>query len=322
MRVVINDAVFQSAPDFATLDRLIDHFISGRHLWEIDDVDMILSSSWLTGNDRVTKRNVETLEKCFVANAQQPSTRMHRIAIAVNLTTTASNQLSTADALSSLATPVVVIVENEESDGAFLAAIVRAFRRDAVEYAIHERWIELDHAGGYGEIEKRIERYKSRITGPQRVLVLTDSDRLFPGHQSQTYKKIVQVCTDHGVACGILEKRSIENYLPVGALQRSGRREQYKAYLHLSSSQKDHYRVKSGFSRDKNGACVVPSEQTALFAHVPAKILEDLCGGFGDETWRLFKSAGDVITKDTMELTCQSNPCELPDLLDQIEELI
>jgi len=322
VRVTITSAVCQSKPNFEALDRLIDHFLSGKHLWDIDDVDAMQASSWLTGDDRVTRRNVEALEKCFVANAQQPTTRMHRIAITVDDRTMAPNHLSTSDALLSLATPAMVIVENEESDGAFLGAMVRAFRRDAVEYAIHERWLELDHAGGYGEIEKRVERYKARNTGPVRLLILADSDRLFPGHESQTYKKILQVCTDHSVPYVLLEKRSIESYLPVEALQRSGRREQYKAYLHLSNPQKDHYRIKSGFSRDRDGTCVVPPEQVALFAHVPPRILDELCGGFGDEAWRLFTTASDAITEDTMKLTCPSNLGELPDLLDQIEALI
>src|ERR1043165_1187138 len=170
MRVTITHAVFQDNAAFVALDRLVDHFLEGRHLWEIDDVEVIRGSPWLTGDDRVVRRNVEVLEKCFVANAQQPTTRMHRIAVTVDVASAPPARLSIADALTSLSTPAMVIVENEESDGAFLASIVRAFDRDAIEYAMHEKWLELDHAGGYGEIEKRIERYKSRNAGPERVL--------------------------------------------------------------------------------------------------------------------------------------------------------
>jgi hypothetical protein len=322
MRVTITHAVFQNNTAFVALDRLIDHFLDGRHLWEINDVDAIRGSTWLMGDDRVARRNVEALEKCFVANAQQPTSQTHRIAITVDVASAPPSRLSIADALTSLRMPAVVIVENEESDGAFLASIARAFGRDVIEYAIHEKWLELDHAGGYGEIEKRIERYKSRNTGPERILVVADSDRLFPGHESQTYKKILQACTDNGVPYVLLKKRSIENYLPLGALQRSGRNKQYNAFLHLSNPQKDHYRIKTGFSSDDTGTCQVPSEQMTLYQHVPAKVLDDLCGGFGSESWKLFTTAADVITKDTINLTCPMNLGELPNLLDQIEGLL
>ena len=134
-------------------------------------------------------------------------------------------------------------MENEESDGAFLNAVLNAYGRVDIWFAIEKRWIELDHAGGYGEIEKRIERYNARNLGPPRLLVLADSDRLFPGHQSQTFTKVHEVCTRLSVPYVILAKRTIENYLPVGALQRSSHRACYQAFLKLDAIQRNHYNM-------------------------------------------------------------------------------
>lgn len=322
MRVTIADAVFRSTACFDALDRILDHFISERHRWEIGDVDAIKGSSWLASGDRVSRRNTEILEKCFVAAAHASRRPMHTLQVIVDVTPNPPNRLAPADAVSYLASPAIVIVENEESDGAFLTAIINAYGRTDLWFAFQSRWIELDHAGGYGEIEKRIRRYLERNQGPRRVLVVTDSDRLFPGHQSQTFKKIDEACTTLGVPYIVLAKRAIENYLPVGALQRSGNSDCYQAFLKLTTVQRDHYGMKKGFGRDKSDAPRVLDEQAAIFEHVPRKALENLCGGFGGEAWKLFQTAADVITADTMNLTCTADPRELPELLDRIEAIV
>ena len=322
MRVGIADNVFAASGAFEALDRILDHFLSGRHLWEIGDVDAIKRSPWLAGGDRVARRNNEILEKCFVASATRPSGDLHAQLLSVDLTGAPPHRLTPADGVTYLSSPAIVVVENEESDGAFLDALVHALDRAELWQALESRWIELDHAGGYGEIEKRLERYLSRTQGPPRVLVLADSDRLFPGHQTSTLTKIVEVCTRLGVPHVTLEKRAIENYLPVGALQRSNRRDCYQAFLKLDMVQRAHYGMKKGFPRDDAGKVVVSAEQAALFQHVPAKVLDDLGGGFGSDAWEFFKTARDVITADTLALTCLGSPGELPALLDRIEALI
>lgn len=322
MKVEIAHPVFQAAGFFDALDRILDHFLSGRHRWSIDDVDTIKASHWLSANDRMSRRNVEILEKCFVAGAQAAASGMHSMQLTIDVASSPPSRLLPQDAVAYLASPAVVIVENEESDGAFLNAVLSAYGRADIWFAMEYRWIELDHAGGYGEIEKRIERYNLRNLGPSRVLVLADSDRLFPGHQSQTFTKIHEVCTRLSIPYVMLAKRTIENYLPVGALQRSSHRSCYQAFLKLNATQRDHYNMKKGFARSNSGAPKLPVEQIAIFAHVPTKILGDLCEGFGGEVWRLFQTARDVITADTMSLTCLSRPTELPDLFDRIEGLL
>ena len=322
MRVAVADSVFAAPGAFDALDRLLDHFLSERHRWQIVDVDTIKRSAWLAGDDRVARRNTEILEKCFVASATAPSGNLHTQLLTVSLTAAPPQQLAPSDALSYLSSPAIVVVENEQSDGAFLDALVHALDRAELWQALQSRWVELDHAGGYGEIEKRLERYLSRTQGPPRALVLADSDRLFPSHQTATLTKIHEVCTRLGIPYVMLEKRAIENYIPVGALQRSSRRDCYQAFLKLDMLQRAHFGMKKGLGRDDADKAVVPDEQATLFQHVPARVLDDLCGGFGADVWELFANARDVITEHTLALTCTSNPGELPALLDRIEALI
>lgn len=322
MRVAIADNVFNAPNAFVALDRILDHFLSGRHRWEINDVEEIQNSSWLAGSDRVSRRNTEILEKCFVAAATAAAGRTHMQALAVDMTAAPPNQLSPEDALTYLSSPAIVVVENAESDGAFLDALVYAYDRVELWHALESRWVELDHAGGFGEIEKRLERYLARTQGPPRALVLADSDRLYPGHESLTMTKINEVCIKLNIPYIVLDKRTIENYIPIGALQRHHRRVCYQAFLKLDMAQRAHYSMKKGFGRDDSGGPIVPTDQATMFRHLPARVLNDLCGGFGADAWQLFRDARDVITADTMNLTCTSNPLELPTLLDRIEALI
>ena len=117
----------------------------------------------------------------------------------------------------------------------------------------------------------------------------------------------------------ILRKRESENYLPVSAIQGSTRKfkETRKAFLNLNQKQKDYYNMKGGFRGDERRPVAERTEQKALFEYVPQRILNDLCDGFGKEVWRYFESARDVITADTISLTCEINPDEIPDILDE-----
>lgn len=262
------------------------------------------------------------LEKCYVAAATTNATLIHGVSLEIDVTSSPPSPLVPDEALEYLTQPVAVIVENERSDGAFLAATIQALGRFDIWFAFERHWIVLDHAGGYGEIEKRIERYFLRTKGPRRVMVLADSDRMCPGHESRTEAHVRDVCTRHGVPFAVLNKRTIENYLPVGALQRSPRRDCYQAFLKLRTEQRDHYNMKKGFARDARGNCEIPAEQQNLFEHVPATVLANLIGGFGGDAWKFFCDATDVITADTLRLTCPTHPNELSGLFDQIEGLL
>ena len=80
--------------------------------------------------------------------------------------------------------------------------------------------------------------------------------------------------------------------------------------------------MEGGFKKDGQGRAIVPKEQKSLFEYVPQRILDELCGGFGREVWRYFKSARDVITEDAIKQICTADPTEIDRILDRIEKLL
>jgi hypothetical protein len=328
MKVRFAPDVLNEQSSWDTLDRIVFHFIEQRHIWDIDDPDLIKNSQWLQSDleNRTNRRNLETLEKAFTSSIYpDQTTKMHTLCLVVTSQTVSEVNLSPDDARRCLDAPTYVVVENAESDGAFLEAIMFALNRRLLLDLQADRWWEIAHAGGAGEVPKIVDQIRAKTTGLLRVFVLSDSDRSWPGHVTSTVRKIEEYCKPRNVPYAILFKREIENYLPVSALQRVSRRYQktYQAFLRLSQLQKDYFDMKKGFDQDENGRTILPhQEQQALFQHIGRSTLKDLCGGFGKEVWQYFASVRDAITEDTIKNTCCTHPGEIDRILDQIESLL
>ncbi len=326
MKVSISEDVLADPDVWDVLDRVIHHFMDRRHLWDIDDPDTIKESPWMQNDlqGRAGRRNLETFEKCFTDSAYPQPPRTHSISITITRSTKSDGELSPDDARRCLDTPAYVAVENEESDGVFLDAMIAAFRRKLLLNAQTDGWWKLEHLGGFGEVEKRVDHLRATTIGPLRVFVLTDSDSLYPGHVTQTITKIQDYCGNNRVPYANLKKRKTENYLPLEALPKTAGKllRTYRAFKRLTNEQQSHYEMKSGFEADEHRHAIIPREQEALFEDVPPNVLDKLCGGFGKNVWKRFRSARDVISEDAVRRTCASDPTEIDRILDEIERLL
>ena len=338
MKVRFADDVLVEPSAWRTLTRIVDGFVEERHIWDIDDPAAMADSPWLAGDDPYTRGNLEALKKISTRalyhpapahsdTPNRPQSKAHSLSIVVSQTEQAPpGTLAPGDARDALERPAHVVVENGESDKAFLDAMIRAFDRGELHTALEKGWIEVVSAGGGGEIPKRARDLVAKAgKGPRRILILSDSDRMAPGEKTkETIKQILACAEEHEVKATILHKREIENYLPVGALQRvRGKREIYKAFQHLTQEQRDHFDMKKGLkNHPETGKAVIPPAQAALFAKVQPRVIKALCGGFGDKVWRYFDKAADVIDAHSMRSTCLSEPDEIENILDDLERLI
>ncbi|NMO15473.1 hypothetical protein HPC49_10840 [Pyxidicoccus fallax] len=329
MRVEIGLDVLRDKGAWHLLDRLVDCFLEERHAWHFEDEEVLLSSPWLTEEpeSRTTHRNVEALQKYLTAiDREPPSHRRHRLFLVITRDPSVSGGIPPETARYVLEEKAYVIVENSGSDGAFLKAMMRAFGRDELAKALKRQWWEIDHAGGKGEIKRRLIELFQKGIPKDRILVFADSDRMFPGHRSETVELLEEISRDHQVGVIVLHKREIENYLPVSALQAARQKNTYRAFLALSVEQRDHYDMKSGFIRDKESERpIIPKEQEALFESLRKRgrhVIEALCGGFGEHAWRLFELKTHLPDENAMRLTCTTNPGEIEAILDRIEGLL
>jgi hypothetical protein len=329
MKVRIGPDAMAASETFRDLDRILDSLFQERHRWDEQDPASVEGSAWGGDSGRAGQRVLEAAQKLlgdqlYEGRDAARATSLHTLTLTITLATNPPVSLSPADAVKALEMPAFVIVENGESDRAFLEAMLRAFGRDALNDALDRGLWEIVSAGGGGEIPKRVSERVARIgAGPRRVLILSDSDRLTPGEHTKTVEQITACSVEHGVTAIILNKREIENYLPHDALwDKSGKRDVCAPLLRLTPGQRDHYDMKKGFRVDKKTRTpLIPAAQLTLFSGVrPRKLLHDLIGGFGDKVWRSFASGR--IDELAMREICLDDEDEIPRLLDAIERLV
>jgi hypothetical protein len=160
--------------------------------------------------------------------------------------------------------PVLVIVENISSYGAWLELIANKLRRRLADrMGGRHPSISFVQAGGIGEIPKAVGRlapaYDRARPDPQlplRVVVFSDSDAKLPGQPSQQARDARSCAAAAGADVHILSKRTIENYIPDGALhdyarQRAHARTAVQHVTHLSGPPRDHYPLKTGLTAEE-----------------------------------------------------------------------
>lgn len=316
------------------LDIIVFKFFGcGRHRWDVNNPGAVRRSQWLAADTKNhwTRRNLEFLQKTVTRQAQEPPRHLaHTLRLTVSVAESPPDSLAPEEAERVLGLPVYVVVENAESDRAFLDAMIRAFGRTVLRGALDRGWCEIVGAGGSGEIKKRVKELLDKVKkGPRRILVLKDSDRLLPEGPSEDRRvsKAGDEYRDiHDVSIAILRKREIENYLPDDALGRihADKLPALRAFRRLRPDQRDHYDMKYGFKRDpKHGDPILPPEQEELFRDVDPRDLRALCGGFGENVWKLFEeSPTDVVNETTLRALCRDDPDEIARILDAIEKLL
>jgi hypothetical protein len=158
--------------------------------------------------------------------------------------------------------PTVLLVENAKSDGDFIKAVANRLKprlNGSLRGAYQS--VQIYQGGGIGELPREITRISERYilhrpNGlPPRFLVVADSDAKQPGQPSGDASLVAKAARTTSIDCHILEKRSIENYIPDEALagfarKRPHLRDAVTAITSLSGAARDHYPVKGGLPGD------------------------------------------------------------------------
>ena len=232
------------------LDALLTRAEEAIHELEIVDADLLENSAWYD-SCRMTRRTM--LEKSAGAMLHQtPRTRgPHLRRIYVNDEKTASYARKIAH------TPLSVLVENSESDGALVKSALRVFATQAAwdlcfGSGARQRptAFSIESRGGHGELEKLLAKRleEAAVLGLEpRLIVIADSDGEWPGDIKKHVTKIRGKCLAASVPCPPLNKRTAENYIPDAVWKAWAAERQYKsarpaveALLRLSYQQRDH----------------------------------------------------------------------------------
>lgn len=180
--------------------------------------------------------------------------------------------------------PTRLIVENGTNDGDFVQVVARILRpRLKSRFDVSSSPLEILNGGGIGEVPKEIARWLPRhkanhVDGfPLRLIILVDSDSKAPGEVSEQARFVDKFCRRTGVGFHILEKRSIENYIPDRVFEEYAwevpeMRERADEIVRLSPAARDHYPIKDGLHADTSKS----TESEYLYPGVPREI------GMGD----------------------------------------
>ncbi len=268
------------------LDRLVARIVDGWHVWQIDAPDELEATAWLQDDGRAGAR-LRELFKAAVRRSAYPLAP-HARQTRVTLDPTNDGDATPKDAFRLSDERLVVLVENRESDRAFLCRVVAELDRTLNRYwQINPPPIEFDSVGGKGQMQNEVMR-RCQTTPRPRLVVVVDSDRRGPNEQpSPEARRLLNGCTEHGVPCWVLAKREAENYLPRPLLdarpdagnEHARRTEAWEA---LDHDQKDYYDMKHGLPNGDDGP------QAELFESLSNNARLTLSNGFGgniDACW-------------------------------------
>ncbi len=135
------------------------------------------------------------------------------------------NNYNLEEALELLREPLWIVLENSFNDSNFIKSIIYNFDEDDkfVITCIQNRWIDFANAGGSGaknQIKGKLDTFNilaaKHITETHkyyRGLVILDSEKNYLSEPKQ-YNTLTDFLKQKNIEWHILEKRSIENYMP------------------------------------------------------------------------------------------------------------
>lgn len=325
MRVRIEAEVLADPTQFGRdIGAILERCILGQHRWVIDNLEDVLSSSWMKSCPSwmlTPELAMKAFDEQIYEPTSTPRERLLIVSLAPQVRGSAQDKVETPPSARKLLEQAVqLLLENSTADWHFVRAIARIYSREELRQAIDKKWIVPAHAGGKGEFRKRFDELTDRGVPPWRIAVLMDSDRLVPGPLPAESEKKRKQLEELGVKVFSLHKREAENYLPPPLLDSDGRRETYVSFLALSREQQDHFDMKEGFKKNKRGEIEPRAEQASLFGNVTAWHKKRLAGGFGSSIGDRFKDA--TIAREEMDEVCSTRPGELEEILLKLEEML
>ena len=305
MRIEIDTSAANDPDAHYWLDRILNKIEDGWHVWDTandPDPKEVESTAWIRDHGRAGARVLAN----HVASVQRGAWTVapHGRRIRVTTQPVTAGELSPEDAARLAETPLRILVENRESDGAFVKRIVAE-----LDKTLHKLWsrlgqpMEFDSVGGKGQMRLEVERRFQGSKHRPRLVAVIDSDRKGPADSaSDQAHKLRRICEKRGVPCWVLAKREAENYLPrmlFGERQGAGasHARSVDAWDRLNDDQKDFFDMKNGLSSSPSAA------EKQLFDGLSPKDRSILASGFGQnihECWNFWKVPDGHVKKELL----------------------
>lgn len=161
------------------------------------------------------------------------------------------------EAIIYLLQPLSLLLENSVNDAHFLRALFKLYAtQENLKTAEQNNELQFVNAGGCTNVERFIKAQVIHYNGKIKFLrywVLLDGDKRFPKDVVVKYNKLISKLKEWNVEYHILNKRSMENYMPDDAFDlmlTKINKDWINAYKSLSDGQKDYFNIAGGFYDD------------------------------------------------------------------------
>lgn len=333
MTVQLNSTVFQEDSNFQKLNHMFAFFENGKHdLFLNEDIS---ETNWVSITSKITK---EFCEIQFKNSAYSFGTEVN---LRINNENDLDNDIySVSDGYILLQNNPIIFVENETSDGFFLSSIFNNFREcEKIKSLIKNRWVEIRGVGGKNEFIKGINNElrkfrKENLPNEKylRAVLIIDSDRKYPKENlSERHNKIEEYCNEKKIRFHVLEKREIENYLPVEVFTDFPyKHEIVNSFLNLDNIQQSYYDFENGF--DGKNISTLDINIQNLYKGISTKDEKHLRVGFNKSIKNKFSSKKALpqlfrhtnISRTNLLEKCekQEDPQEIIKIIKKLEHLL
>lgn len=177
----------------------------------------------------------------------------------------------------SLDQPLLLVVENESSDGAFYRLCFDAVDIELSKCLAGPTPAAQFYNGGGSTIPELVKlraAHAIKYGLLLRMVVLIDSDGMVPGHTSKPAKRVEDTGAEYGVRVVVLKKRAIENYAPDDVVTAIGGlfpdlQASAEFIVGLPPAVRDHYPLKRGFaSKDGTVDRPISDDERALYDEI------------------------------------------------------
>ncbi len=288
MRIEIDISAANDPDAHRWLNRILYKIEDGWHVWDTisqPNPGAIQTTTWIRDRgpqgDWVSQMLIESIKRDAWTSAP------HGRRVRVKTCPGAEDELTPEDATRLAEEPLVILVENRISDGAFV-------KRAVVELdkSLHRLWrrpgepVRFDSLGGTGQMPEEIERRTQRQQYRPRLVVVIDSDRKGPNDtDSAKAAELRHKCEELNVSCWVLAKREAENYLPRILLSQrqdvgADHAQLVQAWDRLNDAQKNFIDMKDGLPE------ALSAIEHELFDGLSSTDREILSKGFGQDVYK------------------------------------
>lgn len=172
--------------------------------------------------------------------------------VEVFVSNNSTSDFTVSEAIKYINKPFQIILENRNNDGFFVDALIREFKGKSkkINTFKNEDWLRYEMAGGSGLIhylEAEIKQYNNDLKF-LKCFVLIDSDLEYPQNPNTKRVFLIEYLENNNIPFHILEKREIENYLPLDIIYSIDNNDEFiKTLIGLDSKFIDFIDIQNGF---------------------------------------------------------------------------